>query len=151
MRVIPVHTWVGELDAVGEAAADGDRRLCLVGAVVAVLDADAVPVHRRLQVAVVRDVHDHFRALTHLQRRAWDRAVVGQHPDRRLADPLRHGCYAQIERVAVGELDDLGLRRAGKPGDLTREEVGVRLGAHEVTCAEAISDAVSVASAYAYG
>ena len=63
VRVVPVDAGIGELDAVGEAAADRDRRLRLVRAVVAVLDPQAVPMHGRLQVALVRDVDDDLRAL----------------------------------------------------------------------------------------
>jgi hypothetical protein len=38
VRVVPVDAGVGERDAVGEAAAHGDRGLRLVGAVVAVVE-----------------------------------------------------------------------------------------------------------------
>ncbi len=55
--VVPVHARVRERDAHGEAAAHRDRRLGLVGTVVAVFQAQTVPVHRRLQVTVVDDVH----------------------------------------------------------------------------------------------
>src|SRR3712207_8085001 len=45
VRVVPVDAGVGERDPVGEAAADRNRRLRLVGAVVAVVEPQAVPVH----------------------------------------------------------------------------------------------------------
>jgi hypothetical protein len=57
--VVPVQAGVGELDAIGEAAADRDGRLGLVGdTVVAVLQPQPVPVDGRVQVAPVLDLHD---------------------------------------------------------------------------------------------
>ena len=58
VRVVPVDARVGELDPVGEGPADGDWLLRLVRAVVAVVEPEPVPVHRRLQVALVDDVDD---------------------------------------------------------------------------------------------
>ena len=63
VRVVPVDAGIRERDAAGEAPADGDRRLRLVRAVGAVVQAQAVPVHRRLQVALVDDVDLDLRAL----------------------------------------------------------------------------------------
>src|SRR5215211_8864681 len=56
VRVVPVQAGVGERDAAREAAADLDRRLGLVGAVGPVVEAQAVPVDRRLEVALVDDL-----------------------------------------------------------------------------------------------
>ena len=90
VRVVPVDARVGERDAVGEAAADRDRRLRLVGAVVAVLEPQTVPVHRRLEVALVDDVDDELRALADAERRAGYRSVVGDHAHGVAADALGH-------------------------------------------------------------
>ena len=62
--------------------AHGHGLLRLVRAVVAVLDADPVPVHCGVEVALVDDVDDDLGALAHLERRARDGAVVGEHPNR---------------------------------------------------------------------
>ena len=121
VRVVPVDARVGKRDPVREAAADRDRRLRLVRAVVAVLQTQPVPVHGRLEVALVDDVDDELRALAHAQRRAGDRAVVGDHAHGVVADPLRDRRDPQLERVAVGELHDLGRRRLRKPGGVGRE------------------------------
>jgi hypothetical protein len=102
VRVIPVQARVREGDARREALADRDRRLRLVGAVVAVLQPQPVPVHGRLQVTLVDDVDLDLRSLRHPQRGARDRAVVGQHPHRRVAQLLGDRRDLQIERVAVG-------------------------------------------------
>jgi hypothetical protein len=61
------------------------------------------------------------RALRDLQRRTGHRAVVGQHPHRRVADPLLDRHDLELELVAVGELDDLGRPRIRKPLGLARE------------------------------
>ena len=111
VRVVPVDARVGEGDPVREPAADRDRRLRLVRAVVAVLQAQPVPVDGRLEVALVDDVHDELRALAHAQRRAGDGAVVGDHPHGVVADPLRDRRDPELEGVAVGELHHLGRRR----------------------------------------
>jgi hypothetical protein len=42
-------------------------------------------------------------------------AVVGQHPDRLVADLLAHRCDAQVENGAVGQLDGRGGNAAGRP------------------------------------
>ena len=121
VRVVPVGAGIGEGDPVGEPAADRDRRLRLVRAVVAVLQAQTVPVDGRLEVALVDDVHDELRALRHAQRRAGDGAVVGDHAHGVVADPLRDRRDPQLERVAVGELHDLGRRRLREAGGVGRE------------------------------
>ncbi len=54
VRVVPVKAGVGELQPIGELAAVRDRRLGLLGdAVEAVLEPQAVPVQRRVDVAEV--------------------------------------------------------------------------------------------------
>ena len=107
--VVPVQAGVGEPEAVGELAADLDRRLGLERhAVVGVVEPQAVPVDGRFGVAVVADVDDDFRSLPDPQRRTRDRAVVGQHPDAVVAEGLRHGCDAKLVGVAVVEFDDVG-------------------------------------------
>ena len=101
--------------------ADRDRRLRLVRSVVAVLEPQAVPVHGRVEVAVVGHVDGDRRALRDPQRRAGDRAVVGEHPHRRVADPLLDRHDLELELVAVGELDQLGLARVRQALGLARE------------------------------
>ena len=59
MGVVPVEAGIGELDPVGEVVTDLDRRLGVDGgAVVAVVEPEAVPVNGRRDVAVVRDVDE---------------------------------------------------------------------------------------------
>ena len=65
VRVIPVQAGVRERDARGQALPDRDRRLRLVRAVIAVLQPQSVPVHRRFHVAVVDDVDLHLGPLRH--------------------------------------------------------------------------------------
>ena len=64
---------------------------------------------------MVRHVDGDRRALRDLERRAGDRAVVGQHPHRRVADPLLDRHDLELELVAVGELDELCLPSLGQP------------------------------------
>ena len=54
LRWLDAGVW--ELDPVVESAANGDRCLRLVRSVVAVLEPQPVPVHGRLEIAVVHDV-----------------------------------------------------------------------------------------------
>ena len=117
---------IGKRDPVREAAADRDRRLRLVRAVVAVLQTQPVPVHGRLQVALVDDVHDELRAFAHAQRRAGDRPVVGDHSHGVVADALRDGRDPELEGVAVGELHHLGRHRLRQPRGVGREGGGRR-------------------------
>ena len=63
VRVVPVDAGIGEVKPVAERAADRHRRLGLVGAVVAVVQPEPVPVHGRFEVAVVLDVDDQLRSL----------------------------------------------------------------------------------------
>ena len=111
--VVPVDAGIGELDAIRERPADRDRRLCLVRPVVAVVEPQSVPMHGRLEVAVVRDVDDELGALAHAQRRAGNRAVVREHAHRRVPDPLRDRADPQVDRVAVAEVDHLCGDRLG--------------------------------------
>ena len=147
VRVVPVDARIWELHPIGEALAHLHRRLRFVGAVVAVLDPHAVPVHGRLQVTLVHHIDDDLRPLPHSQRRAGDRTVVGEHPHSRIAEPLRHRSDPQLEHIAVGYLDELGIDARRKTRSLGRERVGGRPGRHEVTGAGiggTVSEAVAV-------
>ena len=72
------------------------------------------------------------RALGNLERRARNRAVVGQHPHGRVADPLLDRDDLELELIAVGELDQLGLaglrQTLGLARELDRLAVGSWLG-----------------------
>ena len=127
VRVVPVDAGIGERDAVGEAAAHRDRRLRLVGAVVAVLEPQTVPVNRRLEVAFVDDVDDELGALADANRRTGHRAVVGDHANGVVAEALRDRRDPQLEPVAVAELDDLRSGRLGQARRLRREVLELRL------------------------
>jgi hypothetical protein len=122
--VVPVDARIREVDAVGEGAADRHRRLGLGRPVVAVLQSQAVPVHRGLDVALVDDVDGELGALSDPERGSWDRAVVGEHADRRVAEPLRHRRDAQVEPCAVGEFHGLGRTGLGQAFGCGREVVG---------------------------
>ena len=61
------------------------------------------------------------RALRDLQRRAGDRAAVGEHPHGRIADPLLDRRDLELELVAVGKLDELGLARVGQAFGVARQ------------------------------
>jgi hypothetical protein len=76
-------------------------------------------VHGGIEITLVDDVDDNFGALTHLERRARDGAVVGEHPNRLAFQLLGDGRDTELELVAVRELDELGrhdLSNAGGPG-----------------------------------
>src|SRR5205807_2209178 len=91
-----------ELQLVCERSANWDRLLSFVRyAVVAVFQAESVPVHRGRDVAIVADAHCNFGSLVDVQVRAWDRAVVGQHAQVVTVDVLANGSDAEIEVVAV--------------------------------------------------
>ena len=92
VRVVPVEAGVGEAEPVGELAADRDRRLGLVRhAVVPVVEAQPVPVDGGLDVGVVADADRDLGSLTDTERRAGDRAVVGEHAHPVVADCLATG------------------------------------------------------------
>ena len=122
MGVVPVEAGIRELDAVREDAADLDRCLRVDrDAVEAVVEPEAVPVDRRLDVTVVRDVDDDLGPLVDVKRRAGDGAVVGDHPDGGPADVLDDGRDLEGQSIAVaepmqgGSLDEREARRvAGK-------------------------------------
>jgi hypothetical protein len=98
MRVVPVEPGVGELQLASERSADGDRLLRFVrDPVVAVLQPQAVPMHGRLDIAVVGDVHRDFGALVDVQGRARDRSVVGQHPEEIAGDAVAYRADATAE------------------------------------------------------
>ena len=122
VRVIPVEPGVGELNLVRERAPDRDRRLRLMrNAVVAVLQPKAVPVDRRLDIAIVAHLHRDLRPLIHVQGRAGDRTVVAEHPQLRAIDALAHGRDPKVEPIAVVEPDQLWWCRFGQPSGLGRE------------------------------
>ena len=119
--VVPVGAGIGHVHLVGEGLADRDRRLRVVGAVVAVLETQAVPVHGRCEIAVVRDVDGDRRALRHPERGAGYGAVVREHAHGRIADPLLDGDDLELVLVAVRKLDQLGRTCLGQALDLARE------------------------------
>ena len=121
VRVVPVGAGVGHVHLVREALADRDRCLRVVGAVIAVLEPQAVPVNGGLEVAVVGDAHRRRRALGDLERRPRHRTVVRQHPHRRVADPLLDRDDLELELVPVGKLDQLGLAGLRKALGVARE------------------------------
>ena len=107
VRVIPVHAGVGEAHASGEALADGHRLLRLMGSVVLVLEPKAVPVDRRLQIALVLGMDDDLRAFLHLQGRTGDGAVVGQHSHPAAGKVFDDRGDAEVELLPVAQLDGL--------------------------------------------
>ena len=121
VRVVPVDARVGEGDVRGVALAGAHRPLGLMGSVVAVLEPQPVPVDRRFDITLVLDVDDDLGAFAHLERRTGDRAVVGEHPHRVLADPLRDRRDRQVEPVTVAQLDHLSGACLGKSGGVRRE------------------------------
>ena len=121
VRVVPVRAGVGHVHLVREALADRDRCLRVVGAVVAVLEPQPVPVDGGFEVALVGDVHRRRRALGDPERRAWHRPVVRQHPYRGVADSLRDRDDLELELVPIGKLDQLGLAGLREAVGLARE------------------------------
>jgi hypothetical protein len=115
VRVVPVCAGIRELEAVLEPLADSDRLLGLVRPVVAVVQTQAVPMDRGLQVALVLGVDDDLRPLGDLEGRARDRAVVGQHPHAGVSDALLDRCDPQVERIAVGQLHEVGPASGRQP------------------------------------
>ena len=118
--VVPVQAGVGEAHLIGEVAADGDRVLGLIRhAVVVVVETQSVPMHGRLGVGVVTNANRDLRSLTHAQRRAGDRPVVGKHPNSVLPDLLDDRCDPEFEGVTSGEVDERrgdALVQAGNVG-----------------------------------
>ena len=121
VRVVPVDARVRERQLVCERAADRDRRLCFVRAVVAVVEPQPVPVDGVGEVALVRDVHRDARALADPQRRAGDRAVVGEHPQGVAADPLGDRRDREVDAPAAGDGHVPGRARLVEARRLGRE------------------------------
>jgi hypothetical protein len=69
VRVVPVGARIRDLELVPERLADRNGLLRVVRPVVAVLEAQPVPVNGRLEVAVVRDVDGDGRTLGDRERR----------------------------------------------------------------------------------
>src|SRR5204863_9294293 len=88
VRVVPVHPRVGALDGVGELLADRHRLLRLVRPIEAVVEAQAVPVDRRLEIATVLDPHADLAAFGRAKRRPGHRSAVAEHSYRVVADSL---------------------------------------------------------------
>ena len=65
--------------------------------------------HRPLEISGVLDLDRELRSLSHPQRRAGDRAVVGQHPHGRVGETLCDGRDPELEPIRVGQLDPLGV------------------------------------------
>ena len=91
----------------------------------AVLKAQSVPVNRGVHVALVLDVDHDLGALLHLEDGPRDRAVVGQHPDCRLAQALGHGGHSKLEFLAVCQFHELGCVRLRKARGVCRKMIGV--------------------------
>ena len=107
VRVVPVDAGVGERDACAcSAPPTGIGVLRLVRAVVAVVQPQPVPVHRRLQVALVVDVDDDLRAL-----RAPAASGRGSSRCRRASAPSRRRCAWSPARCAARS----GHRRPARP------------------------------------
>ncbi len=112
VRVVPVEAGVGELELVGERAADRDGLLRLVrDAVVAVLQPQAVPVRRGLGVSVVPHLDGDLRPLVDVERRTGDRVVVRQHAQLCAVDGLADRMDGEVESIAIVKADDVRARR----------------------------------------
>ena len=81
--------------------------------------------HGRFGVGVVADVDGDLGSLRDAQGRAGDRAVVGEHADPVVAELLDDGRDAQVEGVAVVELDDRGSGGVVEAGGVGREGASV--------------------------
>src|SRR5215216_5526217 len=126
VRVVPVESWIGELDPIGEGLPALYRRLRLYRRpVVAVLQPEAVPVDGCLYVSVVGHPHGYLRALVDVQRRARDRTVVAEHAHLYVTDPLAHRVDAQVEAIAVVKADDARVRRLRESFCFGRERVSM--------------------------
>src|SRR5262249_50502665 len=77
--VVPVSAPVGHVYPVSEGLTDWDRRLRFMRPVVTILETQSMPMHGRVDVAVIGDLNGDRRALRHRQRRPRYGAVVGQH------------------------------------------------------------------------
>jgi hypothetical protein len=63
-------------------------------------------VHGRLDITVVGDLHADLRPLIHVQGRAGDGPVVGQHPQLSAVEVLADRADAQVEPVSLAQPDD---------------------------------------------
>ena len=71
-----------------------------MGPVVAVVEPQAVPVDRCLQIALVLDVDDDLRAFLDFENRSRDRLVVGEHPHRCPRELLHDWGDPELELVS---------------------------------------------------
>ena len=115
MRVVPVDSGVGEVDAVSEAVARLYRVLRHAGhAVVPIVQADAMPVNGGRQIESVGEVHGDRRVLRDANQRAGVLPVEPEHRERPAVDGAGHDGRLEIERAAVGERDNVTWTRAGR-------------------------------------
>jgi hypothetical protein len=123
VRVVPVEAVIREAEPVDELAADGDGCLGLLWhAVVRVVDSQPVPVHCGVVVAVVAHPHRDLGSLSDAQGRSGDGAVVGKHANGGIAELVDDRSNAQLVRVIVTELDDVGGPACWQAVDVGREE-----------------------------
>jgi hypothetical protein len=78
-------------------------------------------VHGGVQVAVVGDIDDDFRSLLDVEGGAGDRAVVPEHPNGAVVKPFGYGSNVKVNRVAIGELQQLGCGGLGEACGIGRE------------------------------
>ena len=115
VRVVPVQAGVGEAHLIGEVAADGDRVLGLVRHAVVVVETQSVPMHGRLGVGVVANANRDLRSLTHAQRRAGDRPVVGKHPNSVSPICLTTGAIRSSKASPSARSTSVGAMHSSKP------------------------------------
>ena len=124
VRVIPVEPGVGELELVGEGPADRDRLLGLVrDPVVAVVQPQPVPVHGRLDIAVIGYLHGDLRPLIDVQAGAGDRPVVGEHAQVSAVEALSRRADVQVKSVTVVEPGHVRARHLRQSRGLGGEQV----------------------------
>ena len=135
VRVVPVEPGVREADLARVRPADRDRYLGLIRhPVVLVLQPQPVPVHGRLDIAVVPHLHGDLRPLIDVQDRAGDRPVVGEHAQLGAVDVLAHRADPQVQPVPVG-----------KPGHARAQHLrqSRRLGREQIVLASALAWSIS--------
>jgi hypothetical protein len=124
VRVVPVEPRVRETDLAGVCPADRDRHLGLIRhPVIAVLQPQPVPVHRRLDITVVPHLHGDLRPLIDLQDRAGDRPVVAEHAQLGAIDVLAYCADPQVKPVPVVEPDHGRTCHLGQARRLGREQL----------------------------
>jgi len=79
--------------------------------------------HGRLHVTLVPHLHGDLRPLIHVQGRAGDRPVVGEHAQLGALDVLAHCTDAQLEQVAVTQPHHTRARYTRQSGRLCAEYV----------------------------